>query len=77
MVAALFIVVGVVAGTVHARMLARAAAQVPHPLALALRFSLVACVLVTAAVTSHLFAAAGGWAAGFAVAAVISHRRLA
>jgi hypothetical protein len=77
MATALFIIVAAAVGVLHARMLASAAARGPHPLTLLLRFSLVAGVLVVAALTGHLFAAAGGWAAGFAVAAVISHRRLA
>lgn len=71
----IFAIAGLAVGIAQAGLLARAAAHGPHPLGLLVRVGLVASVLVVAAVSGHLLAAAAGWLLGFAAAVVVARRR--
>ena len=75
MTAILFVTIGGLTGVVHALALARAAAGRARPLSAPLRLLAVAGVLLAAALTGHLLAAASGWAAAFATAAIVLSRR--
>jgi hypothetical protein len=64
---------GAVAGYVHATMLWRASHRLSAwtPIMGLLRIAIVAAVLVLAALYGQIFTAAGGWAIGFAVSALL------
>ena len=64
-----WLVAGLLAGCLHAAMLWRAARQLTRwtPVLGMLRLGVVTGVLVVAALAGAIFAAASGWAAGFAV----------
>jgi hypothetical protein len=71
MSAALYFVLGAVAGVVEALSLRRAARDGVGPFAALLRLALVAGVLVLAALGGQLLAGALGWASGLGLCAVV------
>jgi len=71
-----FAALGVLAGLVQASLLVRTAKGTPGPFSLLLRLSIVAAVLVGAAVSGVLLPAAGGWLGGYLVAVLVGYWRL-
>lgn len=72
----LFALGGAGAGAAQAGLLAREARAGPSALLLLARLALVGAVLFFAARAGALAFGAGGWAAGFAGASALLHRRL-
>ena len=71
-----FAALGVLAGLVQASLLVRTAKGTRGPFSLLLRLSIVAAVLVGAAVSGVLLPAAGGWLGGYLVAVLVGYWRL-
>jgi hypothetical protein len=74
--AASIVLAGIAVGGLQATLLARAARRRAGGLGVLLRLGLVAAVLLVAARSGHLVAAAAGWALGFGVASLVWVRRL-
>jgi hypothetical protein len=74
MTAALFALLGVVAGVVEVALLWRATGSGADPFGVILRLFLVGSVLLVAAVAGQLLPASAGWAAGFGASATIVAR---
>jgi hypothetical protein len=73
--AALFALLGTLAGVVEVALLWRAASSGGDPVGVILRLLLVGSVLLAAAVAGHLLPAGAGWAAGFAASGTIVARK--
>jgi hypothetical protein len=71
MTAALFALLGAVAGIVEIVLLWRGAGSGADPFGVILRLFLVGSVLFSAALAGYLFPAGEGWVAGFVVSGIV------
>jgi hypothetical protein len=73
--ALLYFGMGAAAGVAQSALLRRDATAGPRHFGLLLRLVVVGAVLVTAAVSGHLWEAAGGWALAYGLTTLLNARR--